>query len=923
MYVSPDMAFISGVTDISTGLLNNENVYVVNSYNGYSELSKVETTDVLRQGRISYKEVLTAKTAEHDILSADTNMTSGVTAKYFEYNGDICYVKDNKVIIGGKVYEVNNDEVSVDCLSFIEDGKVFIKGTEYRVDFINGVPKIRKNAFSKELSDDEYDYIEEDWSRVTKFIIRRSKETDVVVDDIQYGGYKHYVEYDGESIYAYDGISGLTITLPNNESSIITNNYGDDKVYQHHSDLPLGAIYIMDNGKTLEVQDEMVISSTGGSFVVMTTASDFLSLGVGSVLKCQSTSNITIDKPVEEYSAYTNNSNVTTVSGITLFGEKYYVEDGVADLLNNTNTIMVYDDKTNPSSGYTVVNNERLYLSGISEISSSELSASSVNKMYYSGNTNEFIDYGINSNYTITKRKGIVIGDSVFPVDVVTEMNHTDMSNGGTVENYYNVSISSSFTFNLVVTEKLGAGVYACYPTFNDDNLSDYDAEEARREICRAIVQNKGKFSFTIRNMVIDYEEATPIRYVLDALDDWKPLTVSDYYDYGKRIQIYRVEQYVTFNIPLLSTPQNNLLREDVLKNLYVNEIEDDSINNIIDMEKDVYYPIYEPKDNENETKNVEKLRFNLHFRTRNLDNWKVYKDDIMVPNQNGSTTSGFCNWFVTDYKFYKDADKNKLQRSSDLLGFLNFTDSEIRNQALKISKSFLRLSFYSTNNPHTQVLLHTSVIHLDEQEALAKYLRYRQSLGINFVNVKSYEETNEISLEDGLTSFSEPVEISSGGNITNKYLLDGARISSRLEVNGKHITTDSSEGYYLYMFRDYARRMHETTIYMRIDFSHAGVGQSFPMYIPMDRENNRLLSLSSVTDVEVMKEGISTRDAYENLYIPVHLKYDEQTNKYTYWFDDIYNSLNTDEQDDVFEFNLFEIKYKNEAFEPTPNVEA
>ena len=84
MYVSPDMAFISGVTDISTGLLNNENVYVVNSYNGYSELSKVETTDVLRQGRISYKEVLTAKTAEYDILSADTNITSGVTAKYFE-----------------------------------------------------------------------------------------------------------------------------------------------------------------------------------------------------------------------------------------------------------------------------------------------------------------------------------------------------------------------------------------------------------------------------------------------------------------------------------------------------------------------------------------------------------------------------------------------------------------------------------------------------------------------------------------------------------------------------------------------------------------------------------------------------------------------------------------------------------------------
>ena len=78
-----------------------------------------------------------------------------------------------------------------------------------------------------------------------------------------------------------------------------------------------------------------------------------------------------------------------------------------------------------------------------------------------------------------------------------------------------------------------------------------------------------------------------------------------------------------------------------------------------------------------------------------------------------------------------------------------------------------------------------------------------------------------------------------------------------------------------------------------------------------------------SITVAKIGFESRNTRDAYENLYIPVHLKYDEQTNKYTYWFDDIYNSLNTDEQDDVFEFNLFEIKYKNEAFEPTPNVEA
>lgn len=907
MYVSPDMSFISGVTDLSTGLLNGEEVYIVNSYNGYSEVSKVETSEVLRQGKVLYAKNIEIKTATSNIIN-DNGITSGATARYVEYNGDICYVKDGKVIIGGRLYNVDGDRVTIEASSYIEDGMISIDDVDYRVDFVDDLPKIRKNAFSNELIEGiDYisivDYQEDKWVRVIKFIIRRNKEADVIVDDIQYGGYRHYIEYDEENIYAYDGVSGLTITLPNGASSIITNNYGDDKTYQHHSDLPLDAVSVVYNDSTFDVHDEMFLSSTGGSFIVMTTESNFLSLGVGSVLNCHSNSNITIDKPIEEYSAYTESES----SGITVFGKKYYVEDNVADLLENTNTLMVYGNKINPTSGYSIVNGDRLLLSGISEVSEDTLSASSVNKMYYSGDTN--VDYGVNPNYKIKKRKGVVIGNNVYPIEY---------QSGMTI-----VSVSSSFTFNLVVVQKIGAGVYVCYPTFNDDNLSEYEVEEARREICRAIVQNRNKFVFSIRNMVIDYEEANPIRYVLDAIDDWKPFTVSDYYDYGKRIQIYRMETYATFNIPLLSTPQNNLMREDVIKNIYVNEIENDNINNIIDMEKDVYYPIFK-RDNNKETESIGRLRFNLHFRTRNLDNWKVYSDDRMVPKQNTSSTSGFCNWFITDYQFYKDIQDseqlNTLQRSSDLLGFLNFTDPEIRNQALKISKSFLRLSFYSTNNPHTQVLLGTSVIHLDEQLALAKYLRYRQSMGINFVNVNTLEETGNVNIEDGITSFSEPVSLNSGGTVT-KYLIDGARISSRLEVTDKHETTNSSEGYYLYMFRDYARRMHETTIYMRIDFSHAGIGQSFPMYVPTKTvgENKVLLKLSKYEDVEMLKEGISTTDIYDNLYIPVHLKYDDKINKYTYWFDNVYNSLNEDEND-VFEFNLFEIKYKNEAFKNEDN---
>ena len=112
-------------------------------------------------------------------------------------------------------------------------------------------------------------------------------------------------------------------------------------------------------------------------------------------------------------------------------------------------------------------------------------------------------------------------------------------------------------------------------------------------------------------------------------------------------------------------------------------------------MEKDIYYPKYINSDNGvyngsyTDFNPISEIRVNLHFRTRNLDTWKIDESS---------------NWFITDYYPYKDIilnqDKKELKtlmEASDLVGLLGFTNNDVYYQKSKIGKSFLRFSYITT----------------------------------------------------------------------------------------------------------------------------------------------------------------------------------------------------------------------------------
>lgn len=70
------------------------------------------------------------------------------------------------------------------------------------------------------------------------------------------------------------------------------------------------------------------------------------------------------------------------------------------------------------------------------------------------------------------------------------------------------------------------------------------------------------------------------------------------------------------------------------------------------------------------------------------------------------------------------------------------------------------------------------------------------------------------------------------------KYKIDeNKRLGSRLIISNKYNTDTSSEGFYIYMFKEYSKNLHPRQIFMKVDFNHAGIGSTIPFIKPMEWE--------------------------------------------------------------------------------------
>lgn len=401
-----------------------------------------------------------------------------------------------------------------------------------------------------------------------------------------------------------------------------------------------------------------------------------------------------------------------------------------------------------------------------------------------------------------------------------------------------------------------------------------------------------------------------------------------------------------TIQIPLSHKFETDMYHNDALKTNFVDAAKANAINPIIDMEKDVYMPAIPKKVDEKNQINAEyedcfKIIFNLHFRehrdhkttgekwvcdkncywngtrvietddklkivdlqgrvyhytTSNNDEYKNRiegKQDFFsyfgaIPN-NDSGEENYDGNKDYDYKGnnYKDTrkERNSLKEyQSDTLSYLGFTNDDIKYQKSKLKKSFLRISFYDSDNIGNQNLLHTSTIFLDSGNLFAKYIKdiemdeQYQINGNGEVYDKS--EYNTLSTEQqqqcrnygyptavvgssksedtlktiynkgGAKVDREPMrysEIKTNTNAAESDLgdnieeLEDTRLSSQFVVTDKYNSSRSSEGFYFYTYKSNDNGVIPSDIYMKVEFCHAGYGRTIPFMMPYVREKEKV----------------------------------------------------------------------------------
>jgi hypothetical protein len=343
-------------------------------------------------------------------------------------------------------------------------------------------------------------------------------------------------------------------------------------------------------------------------------------------------------------------------------------------------------------------------------------------------------------------------------------------------------------------------------------------------------------------------------------------------------ISIYENEIYINISIPFISDKSFCLGDENSIVETYMKDVMTEVIPKVIDNEKRQFLPAMAQG---SIFKLSAGLEFNLHFRNReSISSSSVEK--ILTDT-----------WSTDDMKIWNGFEKygNGIRRSNvylnddngDELNDLGFTEDDIKFQRKRLKKSFIRLSFYSSKNLLDKELLYYSTIHFDTGKLYQKYCNIQNKID---------ENTNE-----SLSVF-DPDRVD-----------EDLRLSANFSVGNKFDSTKSSEGFYLYLFPDEVLGENQTrTIYMKVEFNHAGFGKTVPMMLPRERyakktdvsrnvvysseinynvTNFPLLSTSEDFPLTFMgDEGSTDVERYTDaIMIPVNITYDRINNAYLYYF--------------------------------------
>ena len=284
------------------------------------------------------------------------------------------------------------------------------------------------------------------------------------------------------------------------------------------------------------------------------------------------------------------------------------------------------------------------------------------------------------------------------------------------------------------------------------------------------------------------------------------------------------------------------------------------------------------------------------------------YYGEIPTEKPSARKDDGFDNpnkdesndYNIEKYEIYKELRDKRVKLTeyqSDLLSYLGFDNNDVKYQKSKLKKSFLRISFYDSDNVGNQNLLHTATIFLDSGDLFAKYIKNietedeykateaviaQKSPEISFpkdsiLTSSEYEKlddenrkkcvingellavTGDSSSDKEKNTVYDKVGVSVDREPMRKKALDKdsdfgddidelerLRMSSQIVVTDKNSSKRSSEGFYFYTYKTNDNGVYPSDIYMRVEFNHAGYGRVIPFMMPYIRKSEENLKDNS-----------------------------------------------------------------------------
>lgn len=1008
-YLSPSLSFVSGVCDTSYHLEKYEQLPVSNSINNSTATVKVQSSNFKRYGYVVFNdfyldinESSTFIIENNEPREIDYKYTV-INDKYFYYNDEIKGFKidniyhmndDNEITSEPLIVSSTTNDFKIEkYISFIDDNIVSINGYSFDYDVATSLLLWNGNEFdTSDINCKSYRcvlYDIKDINEYTRFRLDKNSEYDIFESDsIGYCKPYYYIDFkettcyvdcesegDETKFYCYIPSGLLTSSITVDKES-----YSSETEYAEAQKLEKKSLYFATGTTAYDINAYADRFEELGIKLFELTISNLHANGIYNVTDLYSLKNINSFVKIGEH-YYSVQSDVTSSNDgnnllIVLSDENNGINSGdlmIASIGNDSEEIMMpiysadtefvifngdkYDIEKNICDKLVMLETEYEieYINGKkeNEICIVKIDDDEVPLLIKS------IDGGDYSGGTLT-RLGYVITDSGSTEQVYSIKPNDGVSIDGNIYQRLddNICFTDGVKVELVVEKAQGSSTFVCSPIIDEKLLKKDSIDLIVSDLCSFIVDNSNLCSINVKNKIFGNSPITPS---LPFSKESFPYSSDDYYNLFDELKVYVNTNYLLIPLGFSFNSGGNALQDDVVENDFFEAEKENAINPIVDMEKDVYSPKFiendgEYKGCETSFKQIKEIDVNLHFRTRNLDSWKINE------GSNRIDTSGVTdNWFVTDVHPYKEmlkysSSSNKyastLMKNSDLLGLLYFTNDDVFYQRKKLSKSFLRFSFYDSTDSQSQNLLATSTVFVDEHGLYKRFIDNSRKNVYEYGYVKMPEcNTNSSGYSIVGTDVSE-ASIANKINVSTEFLskkndkntkytgstwsetviksvniTEDRRLGSRFVIKNKYETDSSSEGFYIYMFKDYSTKLHPRQIYMKIEFNHAGIGKTLDFNIPMEwkRKSSKSLELYPTrkytlesSDLSKLKSGITLEMKESQSYIPLYAVYDFENKEYSYVFDNRY----VDIEDGVAHLNIFEPKYRDESSDDVTSEE-